>query len=287
MVGEASWLARLSRWLRPRPRGYEPVVRTGFEEAWAGKVRAVCAGLLERLAWDRAGRALVWGAGSATFLRGLFEGAPPVGKVLTVLAGGAEAQEPVRRALDGRPGADRVVFVDGRDREVLEALPPGSLALAVSAWGLAAADADRALAAAARALRPDGRLALLDTIDGTPQIPLWALARALRQVPGLSARRARTGLPHSVRQLRRRIARAGCADPRVWQDGLTLGFASGAEAWDGFLRLGGEQAFTAPLDGAAAEQVRAACVRDLEARWCWDGEIPVTLEIVGAVARRP
>ncbi|MBI5366952.1 MAG: hypothetical protein HZA54_07935 [Planctomycetes bacterium] len=276
---------RLRRLLRPPPRTYPPVVRERGEEAWLDKLRAAYVGLFERLEWNREGRVIAWGNGLGGLLPRLLEAGPLAGKVLAVPPAGFDRLA-LGRVLEGRPGLDRVVWVDGEALPTLRALPAGSVDLALAGWGLAGDSADALRAAAGRALLPGGRLGLLEAVDGTPEIPLRALRRAFRELPELPARLEPLGLPRSARDLRRRLERAGFAPPRVWQDGLTLAFAHGEEAFAAFLRLGGELAFGTTLPEATFLAVRRAAIRDLEERWRWDGEIPVTLEFVGAVAVR-
>ncbi|MBI3272226.1 MAG: hypothetical protein HYZ53_24760 [Planctomycetes bacterium] len=295
-------IERLKRWLSPCPRARGPVVRSGYAEAWSAKVDAACDGLLERLTWNGEGRALVWGAGAAAFLTRLLTRRPAGGKVLVpgplLPAAGEE-----RKRLVGLPGGDRLVFVDGAAPQVLAALPAGSLGFAACCWGLAGevalapptpaataaapATGSALLAVAARALRSGGALGVVDGVEGSPEVPLRALARVLRETPDLAARLARADLPRGVRSLRRMLARAGLAEVRAWEESLALSFAAGEEAFDTLVLLSGDRALFGGFVPDAFARLRAACVRELETRGRRDGEILVTHELVGCVARRP
>jgi MoaA/NifB/PqqE/SkfB family radical SAM enzyme/SAM-dependent methyltransferase len=154
--------------------------------------------------------------------------------------------EEARRRLG--PFADRVDFICG---DALARLAEGGTYDAIlSTWVLGYIPLRPFFRAAARSLKPGGRLAFVIHRDGSPREPLDVYAGLIAEQPAALLRPVRFDFPRDDAHLRGELAAAGLVPERLEEGQLSFRFDTAAAAFEHLLKSGAGTVFHDAIDPA-------------------------------------
>jgi SAM-dependent methyltransferase len=188
-----------------------------------------------------------------------------------------------RARLADAPGAERVRFVAG---DALEALREArGLDLVFSSWVLGYIPLRAFFEAAARALAPAGRVAIVVHRDGSPEEPLEIFGRLVAREPAALTKQVAFDFPRDARHLRGVVEGAGLAVEEAWEGAIVFGLPGAGAALEHLLKSGAGTAFHDALDPSHRDRLTRSFVEELAARHR-GGRVEVRHDFVGCIARR-
>jgi SAM-dependent methyltransferase len=188
-----------------------------------------------------------------------------------------------RARLAAAPGAGRVRFVAG---DALEALREArGLDLVFSSWVLGYIPLRAFFEAAARALAPAGRVAIVVHRDGSPEEPLEIFGRLVAREPAVLTKQVAFDFPRDARHLRQVVEGARLAVEEAWEGAIVFRLPGAGAALEHLLKSGAGTAFHDALDPAHRDRLTRSFVEELAARHP-AGPVEVRHDFVGCVARR-
>lgn len=259
-----------------------PDVEPESDEAFQARLDELQDRMLEGVKRDPQQRTLHMGARLDCLLAR--EASAATGKRFLLPAGPAERQR-VERFVE-QSGLERVTILEREWPTVLQAFPEGTFQAATIHWTSGGTPLKHVLRWTRKSLKPGGWVGALVARDGSPEVPLRALARALRGRGKGAGKVQRTGAPASPGKLRKWFWKAGLNDVRSWLEGMTFRFTTGAQAFDHFSRMAGSAFPFYRLSEGESRELRARFGELIE-REPWGEEgIRIAYEFVAACGRK-
>ncbi|MCU0230653.1 MAG: radical SAM protein, partial [Acidobacteria bacterium] len=263
----------------PELRAAYDRVHGDYDAFWLSEAAAPVDDLVRRLALTGGERVLEAGCGTGYATAQL---AARAAEVVAVDLSEGMLREARARVADG-PGAERVRFVLG---DALDALRDAEgLDVVFSSWVLGYIPLRAFFAAAARALAPAGRVAIVVHRDGSPAEPLEIFGRLVAREPTVLTRQVAFDFPRDARHLGEAVEGAGLVVDQSWEGAIVFRLACPEAVLEHLLKSGAGTAFHDALDPAHRDRLTRAFVAELAARHP-GGRVDVRHDFVACLARR-
>ncbi len=231
--------------------------------------------MIERLHIPPGARVLDLAAGTGTLTLPLAEAVGPGGEVVSVDRSEGMQKEARRKAKE--KGLDNIRFVCNDMVTAAESMPADSFDFATCGWAIGYVDPERLLKQMARALRPGGRVGIIENLRHTLK-PVYdssrrvveAMPGALRQLMDLHSR-----LPRSKEHLGQLFTGAQLETESLWEGKEPFIFDSGQDVLDWVLHTGAAAGFSRMMEPGAKEACDALFVKFIEEDFMVNGTIEV------------
>jgi len=254
-------------------------VHGDYDAFWLSEAAAPVDDLVRRLALTGRERVLEAGCGTGYATAQLAAGAAEV--IAVDLSEGMLRE--ARARLADAPGAERVRFVAG---DALEALREArGLDIVFSSWVLGYIPLRAFFEAAALALAPAGRVAIVVHRDGSPEEPLEIFGRLVAREPAALTKQVAFDFPRDARHLRAVVEEAGLAVEEAWEGAIVFRLPGAGAALEHLLKSGAGTAFHDALDPSHRDRLTRLFLEELSARHR-GRRVEVRHDFVGCIARR-
>lgn len=265
---------------QPELRAAYDRVHREYDDFWVAEAGTPVRRLIAELGASGVHRGLEVGCGTGFATTLLADQLAPSGHLLAVdLSPGMLSV--ARERLAGRSG------VELRVGDALAALAEAEdLDLVFSSWVLGYIPCRPLYRAAARALRPGGRLAFVVHRDDSPREPLEIFTELVTRDPSVLLRQVSFDFPRDADQVRTELEEVGFQVERLWQGEIAFPCADAAAALEHLLKSGAGTAFHDAVDPVRRDRLMAEFRRLLDARHADGRPFAVVHEYLAAVATR-
>lgn len=256
-------------------------VHADYDRAWVVSAGAAVERLVDALVFE--GRESVLEAGCGTgFATALLAARLPHGRLLAVdLSEGMLLQARQRLARLG------LASVDLRHGDALEVLrSQAGLDLVFTSWVLGYIPLRPFVAAAARALGPGGRLAIVVHRDRSPRREMDLFSELVAEDPTVLTQRVAFDFPRGSDHLAGILESEGLHVACSWEDAAVFSYPSAEEVLEHLLRSGAGTVFHAALDPARRPALEKEFLERLGATQAADSLFEVRHDYVGMVGVR-
>ncbi len=257
-------------------------ISPGYDHAWTHHMRDLALEMLTRLAPPPGGVGVDLTCGTGFVTREL---AARLGGDVTGVDASAGMLECAREHAASSDGP-RPTFVQADAVAFLRNLAPGSVDVITCAWGLGYTRPWRLLWAARRALRPGGRIGIIDNSLFSLAEVLWASALVFAERPSALSHVMRVRFLPGPRTLAALMRSAGFAVERRWGGERTYHVADGSAAIARLQATGAAAGFEFAATPEQREAVFARFAEVMEQRYGVDAGVPITHRFLAAVGRR-
>jgi ubiquinone/menaquinone biosynthesis C-methylase UbiE len=254
-------------------------IAPGYDAAWTGHMRDLTLDLLEVLGPVAGNRCLDLACGTG-FVAGELARR---GAASVVGVDRSEGMLSAARALHGRS----CEFIRADSAEFLEDQPPESLDAITCAWALGYGRPWRTVRAAARALAPGGRLAVIDNTLFSLSGVVWCSILAFAERPEALSHVLRVRFLPGRRSLAALLGLAGLRVIRSRDGSRTFRLPDGRAALDRLLSTGAGAGFEFAVGPPTREDVFDRFARIIERRRGGPDGVRVVHRFASAVAEKP
>lgn len=204
-----------------------------IEILWLEKIKILPDEVLERLEWptscvERARQYFLSGYGWEFFLEKMLNRLNPTSDKVFILP------EPALSITNVPPGC---IILQGDLEQKLKAFQEDTFELVILLWNISVVNPKETLAIAKRALKKNGQIVLVTNFDGSPEVPLTILRKALRQITHRYYKLCSSTLPENSKQLRKLLESNGFKDVRVWVDTLQCNYPDGQAMYEDLVKF--------------------------------------------------
>ena len=257
-------------------------VRDDYDDFWVIEAGKPVVELVNRLAMRGDERVFEAGCGSG-FGTALLARNLPRGQITGVDI--SEGMLAIARRRLAEAGLVNAQFVMG---DALAALGDGGgYDLVFTSWVLGYIPVRPFFAAAAAALRPGGRLAMIVHRLDSPRRETEVFTELVARDPSVLRRQVAFDFPKDTGQVRRGLLDSFLRPTDVWQGEVTFRLPSGKAVLEHLLKSGAGTVFYEAIDPARRDALTEEFVRRLEDRHQGGSEFEVIHEYVACIATRP
>jgi len=219
-------------------------VHGDYDEFWLKEASQPIEELIERLHVEGTERVFEAGCGTGYATAALAGRLTKGGQIVAAdLSGGMLAQA-ARRASAG--GLRNITFEEGDALEVLSR--GGGYDLIFSSWVLGYIPLGAFFEAAARALRPGGRLAFVVHKENSPREPLEIFGRLVAEDPAALEKRVAFDFPRDKAHVEGQLRGCGLRADDLWDGAITFTYGSAEQVLEHLLKSGAGTAFHDAID---------------------------------------
>ena len=255
-------------------------VHPHYDEFWLVEAAQPIHALVDAIPWRGGERVFEAGCGTgyATALLARRAGAVVAADISKGM------QEEASRRLE-REGVENARLIVADALEALKAEAPFDIIF--SSWVLGYIPLAPFFAAAAAALTPGGRVAVVVHRENSPQVPLEIFAELVARDPSILQKRVAFDFPRGADHMQKELAAAGLEPEEMHEGTVVFRYDTAADVLEHLLKSGAGTAFYEAIDPARRDGLTREFMERLAARQA--GRIPyeVAHDYVACIARKP
>ena len=258
-------------------------IHGSYDEFWVVEARRPVEDLVARLCLTGSERVFEAGCGTGIGSVMLARQLDDAGQLTAVDL--SEGMLVVARRRAREQGLDRIRFAAGDAVELLGS--DGPFDLIFTTWVLGYIPLQRFFAAASRALRPGGRVALVVHRENSPREALEIFANLVAVDPSVLTKRVAFDFPHDAAHLEAEISASGLEVAQVLEGEISFRYASPEQVLEHLLKSGAGTAFYEAVEEGARAPLTQEFLRILGERRGPEEPFDVVHDYLACVATKP